>query len=71
MRQLRPPPAFKHKEALERQCRRWSRPQLEVALGRIFATARQARQTGALDTTLAEKLLFELAAEPHGEEGRA
>jgi DNA polymerase-3 subunit delta len=71
MRQLRPPPLFKQKDALERQCRRWSRPQLEVALGRIFATARQARQTGALDTTLAEKLLFELAAEPHGEEGRA
>jgi DNA polymerase-3 subunit delta len=66
MRQLRPPPAFKHKEALERQCLRWSRPALDAALRKIFAAARRARQTGALlEAALAERLLLELAGEPH------
>jgi DNA polymerase III subunit delta len=62
MRQWRPPPHFRQKEAIERQCRHWSLPQLHAALARIGATAKRARLNWPLESMLTENLLLELAA---------
>jgi DNA polymerase-3 subunit delta len=62
VRQLRPPPHFKHRQELEEQCRAWSVPRLNAALARIAEAAKQARLSSALEGTLAENLLLELGA---------
>jgi DNA polymerase-3 subunit delta len=62
MRQWRPPPHFRQKEAIERQCRQWSLPQLHAALARISAAAMRARVNWPLESMLTENLLLELAA---------
>lgn len=62
LRQLRPPPHFKQKEAFERQCRDWNLPRLDAALAAISDTVKRARLTSSLDTVLAEHLLLELGA---------
>jgi DNA polymerase-3 subunit delta len=62
MRAQRPQPHFKQKAALEQQCRAWSMAALSVALVRIGAAAKAARLNAALETTLTERLLFDLAA---------
>ncbi len=62
MRSLRPPPHFRQKAALEQQCRDWSLARLDAALGRIAATAKEARLNSALEEALAERLLLDLGA---------
>jgi len=61
LRQLRPPLHFKQKDAFAAQCRRWTASRLADALGRIAATAKSARLAGALEETLAERLVMGLA----------
>ncbi len=62
LRQLKPPPHFKQKDAFERQCRDWSLAKLNAALAAIAETAKRARLTSALDSVLAEHLLMDLGA---------
>jgi DNA polymerase III subunit delta len=62
MRTLRPPPHFKQRDALERQCRGWSGPKLNAALARIAAGAKAARLNGSLEGLLAERVLLDVAA---------
>jgi DNA polymerase III subunit delta len=62
LRQLRPPPHFKQKDAFERQCREWSLGKLNAALAAIADTAKRARLNSALDSVLAEHLLMDLGA---------
>jgi DNA polymerase-3 subunit delta len=61
LRSLRPPPHFKQRDALERQCRTWSLEKLSEALARIGEAAKAARLNSALESTLAQALLLELA----------
>jgi DNA polymerase-3 subunit delta len=61
LRSLRPPPHFKQRDALERQCRTWSLPELTSALALIGDAAKAARLNSALESTLAQALLLELA----------
>ena len=61
LRSLRPPPHFKQREALERQARAWTPPKLNAALARIADAAKAARLNSALESTLAEALLLDLA----------
>ena len=73
LRQLRPAPHFKQKDAFERQCRDWSLPKLNAALAAIAETAKRARLTSALDSVLAEHLLLDLgtlARAPAGQPAR-
>jgi DNA polymerase III subunit delta len=60
LRQLKPPPHFKQKDAFERQCRDWSLHKLNAALAAIAVTAKRARLNSALDNVLAEHLLLDL-----------
>jgi DNA polymerase III subunit delta len=60
LRQLKPAPHFKQRDAFERQCRDWRLPKLNAALATIADTAKRARLTSTLDTVLAEHLLLEL-----------
>jgi DNA polymerase-3 subunit delta len=62
LRQLKPPPHFKQKDAFERQCREWSLPRLNAALAAIAVAAKRARLNSALDSVLAEHLLLDLGA---------
>ena len=62
VRQLRPPPHFKQRDALEQQCRAWTAAQLGAALARIAEVAKAARLSPALEGTLAERLLLDLGA---------
>jgi DNA polymerase-3 subunit delta len=62
MRSLRPPPHFKQRDALERQCRAWAAAKLEAALARIAEAAKAARLSSGLEGVLAERLLLELGA---------
>ena len=62
MRQLRPPPHFKQKAAIEQQCREWSLPKLNAALARIGEAAKARDCNSALESALAENLLMELGA---------
>jgi hypothetical protein len=60
LRQLKPAPHFKQKDAFERQCRDWTLPKLNAALAAIADAAKRARLTAALDNVLAEHLLLDL-----------
>jgi DNA polymerase III subunit delta len=62
LRQLKPPPHFRQKDAFERQCRDWSLPKLNAALAAIAETAKRARLNAGLDSVLAEHLLLDLGA---------
>jgi DNA polymerase-3 subunit delta len=62
LRQLKPAPHFKQKDAFERQCRDWTLPKLNEALAAIAEAAKRARLTAALDSVLAEHLLLDLGA---------
>jgi DNA polymerase-3 subunit delta len=62
MRNLRPPPHFRQKAALEQQCRDWTLARLDAALVRIAAAAKEARLNSALEEVLAERLLLDLGA---------
>ena len=62
IRQLRPPVHFKQKARLEAQCRIWNRERLDDALSRIARAAKSARRTSALEATLTERLLLDLAS---------
>lgn len=60
-RGLRPPLFFKEKSQIEAQCRLWDSRRLTRALSILAAAARDARLSGALETTIAERLLLDLA----------
>lgn len=62
IRGMRPPVHFKLKDQLQRQCRIWSTAALGDALDRLTATQVQARLNSAMDDTLVERVLFNLAA---------
>jgi DNA polymerase-3 subunit delta len=61
IRALRPPLHFKHKAVLEAQCRAWSVAGSAEAMALISAAARAARLTPALEASLAERLVLDLA----------
>lgn len=62
VRTLRPPPHFKQRAQLEQQAREWSLAALNAALARIGDAAKAARLNSALEETLAERLVLDLAA---------
>lgn len=61
IRQLRPPLHFKARPRIEAQCRSWTADALLDALSRIGEAAKAARLNAALESTLAEHLLLDLA----------
>ena len=61
LRQLRPPVHFKTRPHLEAQCRMWAIENLNAALSRIADAAKEARLNSALEATIAERLLLDLA----------
>lgn len=61
LRQLRPPVHFKTRPHLEAQCRMWAIEKLNAALSRIADAAKEARLNSALEATIAERLLLDLA----------
>lgn len=60
-RGLRPPLFFKEKPQIEAQCRQWDARRLTQALALIAAAAKDARLSTALETTLAERMLLNVA----------
>ena len=58
---VRPPLHFKTKSIIEAQCRAWDLPRLDRALAAIDKAAKDARLSGALETTITERLLLQLA----------
>lgn len=60
-RGLRPPLFFKEKPQIEAQCRLWDGRRLAQALSAVARAAKDARLAGALETTVAERLLLDLA----------
>lgn len=61
-RSMRPPLPFKARAALEAQLRNWDLARLDRAIAAIARTAKDARLMSALEATLAERLMLELAA---------
>lgn len=61
IRQIRPPVHFKVRPQLEAQCRLWTTAKLTDAFAHIAETAKSARLHTALETSLAERLLLDLA----------
>jgi DNA polymerase-3 subunit delta len=61
LRALKPPVHFRQKDALAGHLRTWTTPRLDQALAAIAVAAKSARLTGALEDTLAERLLLTLA----------
>lgn len=66
LRQLRPPVHFKTRPHLEAQCRMWAIENLNAALSRIADAAKEARLNSALEATIAERLLLDLARSARG-----
>jgi len=66
LRQLRPPVHFKTRPHLEAQCRMWAIENLNAALSRIADAAKEARLNSALEATIAEGLLLDLARSARG-----
>jgi DNA polymerase-3 subunit delta len=62
MRALKPRPNFRQEAAIAEQARGWSLAALDAALARIGEAAKAARLNGALEETLAERLLMEVGA---------
>lgn len=60
-RGLRPPLFFKEKPLIEAQCRLWDSRRLNRALSLIAVAAKEARLSATLETTIAERLLIEVA----------
>ena len=60
-RAMRPPLFGKGRSMLESQVRAWDGPRLDRALAAISRAARDARLSGALEATIAERMLLELA----------
>ncbi len=61
LRTIRPPLNFKQKDAFAAQCRMWSTERLSRAISGIAAGAKAARTAGALETSIAERLLLSVA----------
>lgn len=61
-RSLRPQLHFKTKAMIEQHTRTWDLPRLDRAIAAISRTAKQARLSSAIEATLTERLLLELAA---------
>jgi DNA polymerase III subunit delta len=60
LRQLRPQPHFKQRQAIEGQCTAWTTAKLNAALARIAEAAQKARLNSSVEGMLAESLLLEL-----------
>lgn len=71
VRGMRPALYFKARPAFEHQLRRWTLPQLGAVLTVIATVARQARLAGALEDTIAERLLIDIARRAGRPAGRA
>jgi DNA polymerase III subunit delta len=61
-RAMRPPLHFKTRGVIEAHSRSWDATRLDRAIAAISRTAKQARLSSALEVTLTERLLLELAA---------
>ncbi len=61
LRQMRPPPHFKQRPEIEAQLRAWSGSKLTAALAKIAEAVKAARLNSALEATLAEVLILDLA----------
>ncbi len=60
-RGLRPPLHFKSKPVIEAHCRAWDAARLDRAIAAIARSAKDARLSVHLESTIAERLLLELA----------
>jgi DNA polymerase-3 subunit delta len=60
-RTLRPPLHFKHKAVVEAQSRAWTLARLSEAMSLVSVAARAARFGAALEASLAERLILDLA----------
>lgn len=60
-RALRPQLHFKSKPVIEAHCRAWDAARLDRAIAAIARSAKDARLSSHLETTIAERLLLELA----------
>jgi DNA polymerase-3 subunit delta len=60
-RGLRPPLHFKMRSIIEAQCRTWDLARLDRAIAAINRAAKEARLSSYLETTLAERLVLDLA----------
>ncbi len=61
LRQIRPPVHFKLRPQLEAHCRRWTLPNLSRGLQLISVAAKAGRLSAALEQSIAERLLIDLA----------
>lgn len=61
LRQMRPPPHFKQRPEIEAQLRTWTGQKLNIAVARIAEAVKNARLNSAMDATLAEALILDLA----------
>lgn len=61
-RSMRPPLHFKSKGLIEAQIRSWDEARLNRAIAVLSRTAKDARLSSQLETTLAERMMLELAA---------
>lgn len=61
IRQIRPPVHFKIRPQLEAQCRIWTTGKLIAALSQIAIAAKAARLNTALEASIAERILLDVA----------
>lgn len=59
---LRPPIHFKQASTFQAQCKAWDLPRLERAMATIEKAARDARLAGAMELTVTERLVMDVAA---------
>lgn len=71
-KQIRPPLHFRQKDIFAEQCRLWTLPRLEAAMGRISVAAKSTRTVGRIEDTLVARMLLGLAelARQGGRAGR-
>ena len=61
LRQMRPPPHFRQRPEIEAQLRTWTGQKLNIAVARIAEAVKNARLNSAMEATLAEALILDLA----------
>lgn len=61
LRQLRPPIHFKTRPHLEAQCRIWTIEKLNTSFSHIADAAKEARLNSAVEASIAERLLLDIA----------
>jgi DNA polymerase-3 subunit delta len=70
LRQMRPPPHFKQRAEIESQLRTWTGQKLSIAVARIAEAVKNARLNSAMEATLADALILDLARLSAAGQGR-